>query len=218
MKPFTHVRSTPPPDRLRPLVEAARLKLRAIAPEHIATNSGATLDEMRNLHVGFLWREYLITADALTVQRADTHEEPSDFIQSIILTYLATADGTPPSDRWISFRDLPEGIFYERAFQGYSGGALIRQLRDDIGTFRHLAHNLHGEPLDLGDAGFAFRVLPRLRLAIAAWAGDEDFPAQARVLFEDTAPHYLSTEGLAILGSQLIGQILTAAQRESEHD
>ena len=44
------------------------------------------------------------------------------------------------------------------------------------------------------------------------YAGDEDFPAQARVLFEATAPHYLSTDGLAILGGQLVGQIIKAAK------
>jgi hypothetical protein len=57
-------------------------------------------------------------------------------------------------------------------------------------------------------------VLPRLKLAIAMWAGDEDFPAQARVLFEATAPHYLSTDGLAILGGQLIGHMLKAVRRD----
>jgi Domain of unknown function (DUF3786) len=61
-------------------------------------------------------------------------------------------------------------------------------------------------------------VLPRLQLAIVWWAGDEDFPPQARVLFEDTAPHYMSTAGLAILGSQLVGQLLKAAAIEGQHD
>jgi hypothetical protein len=31
------------------------------------------------------------------------------------------------------------------------------------------------------------------------------------VLFEDTAAHYMSTDGLAILGSHLVGRILKAA-------
>jgi hypothetical protein len=44
------------------------------------------------------------------------------------------------------------------------------------------------------------------------WAGDDEFPAQAQVLFQESAPHYLITDGLAILGSLLIGQIAKAAK------
>jgi hypothetical protein len=32
------------------------------------------------------------------------------------------------------------------------------------------------------------------------------------VLFEDTAAHYMPTDGLAILGSQLVGRILKASR------
>jgi hypothetical protein len=209
-------RDRPPrSDRLDPIIETARATLRSITPHRMAAHSGGRLNATGDLHIEFLWREYVITSSAFKVQQADTHAEPSSFIQAILLTYLATADGTPPSDRWISFHDLPEGMFYERAFQSYSGAELIRQLRGDVETFRRVAPRWHGESLDMGDAGFAFRVLPRLRLAIVLWAGDEDFPAQARVLFEATAPHYLSTEGLAILGGQLVGQLLKAASHEA---
>jgi hypothetical protein len=55
-------------------------------------------------------------------------------------------------------------------------------------------------------------VLPRLKLAVVMWSGDEEFPPQAHVLFQETAPHYLMTEGLAIVGSLLIGQIVKAAK------
>ena len=64
----------------------------------------------------------------------------------------------------------------------------------------------------MGDAGYTFTVLPRVHLALVYWEGDEEFPSQARVLFEDSTSHYLPTDGLAILGSQLVGKILKAAQ------
>ena len=59
-----------------------------------------------------------------------------------------------------------------------------------------------------GNAAYAVQVLPRVRLAAVYWLGDEDFPSQASILFEDTAPHYMSTDGLAVLGSHLVNAIL----------
>ena len=44
----------------------------------------------------------------------------------MILYYLSYADGTPLADRWIGYRELPDGTFYSQAFQGYSGDRLAR--------------------------------------------------------------------------------------------
>ncbi len=201
-------------DRLAPVVAEAQARLRAVAPGKLALHSGCEQDGDGNFRLAFFWQEYVVSGGDFTVRRTDDGEETPSFIASLILTYLVTADGTTPSSRWIGFRDLPDGTFYVQAFEGYSGGRLARELepRGGIEAFRRAAERLEGEPLPLGDAGYAFAVLPRVRLAVTYWEGDEEFPSQARVLFEDTAAHYLPTDGLAILGSQLVGKILKAAQ------
>ncbi|MBE9472326.1 MAG: DUF3786 domain-containing protein [Chloroflexi bacterium] len=199
-------------DRLAPVVEEARARLRRLKPGKLAMYSGCEEDADGNFRLTFFWQEYVISGDDFTVRRADTGDEPSSFTQSLILTYLATADGTTPSSRWVGFRELPDGVFYVQAFQGYTGGRLVRELGDGIETFRRAAGALGGEPLEIGDAGYVFTVLPRVHLGLVYWEGDEEFPSQARVLFEDTAARYMPTDGLAILGSQLVGRMLKAAR------
>ncbi|NIV39919.1 MAG: DUF3786 domain-containing protein [Anaerolineae bacterium] len=199
-------------DRLAPVVEQARAALRSLKPGKLTLRSGCEQDEDHNFRLAFFWDEYVVSAEDFTVRRADTGEQAASFTQSLILTYLATADGTTPSSRWVGFRDLPDGMFYVQAFEGYSGGRLVRELRGGVTAFCRAAEALGGEPLEIGDAGYAFSVLPRVQLALVYWEGDEEFPSQARVLFEDTAAHYMSTDGLAILGSQLVGRILKASR------
>ena len=199
-------------DRLAPVVEEAQAALSRIKPGKLALRSGCERDADGNFRLTFFWEEYVIFADDFAVRRADTDKELFSFTQSLILTYLVIADGTTPSSRWIGFRELPAGMFYVQAFQGYSGDRLVRELQGGIEAFRRAAEALGGEPLAIGDAGYAFTVLPRVHLGLVYWEGDEEFPSQARVLFEDTAARYLPTDGLAILGSQLVGRILKAAQ------
>ena len=208
-------------DKLSPVVVEARERLRQTKPGKLALRSGCERDADGNFRLTFFWQEYVISAADFTVRRSDTGEEIPSFFQSLILTYLVTADGTTPSSRWIGFRDLPDGMFYVQAFQGYSGDRLMRELEGFVASaqpsggveaFRRAAEALGGEPLEIGDAGYVFTVLPRVHLALVYWEGDEEFPSQARVLFEDTAAHYLPTDGLAILGSQLVGRLLKAAR------
>ncbi|RLC98108.1 MAG: hypothetical protein DRI77_05790 [Chloroflexi bacterium] len=199
-------------DKLAPVVADARETLRQVKPGKLALRSGCERDEEGNFRLAFFWQEYVIAGDDFTVRRADTGNEASSFFQSLILTYMVTANGTTPSSRWIGFRDLPDGMFYVQAFQGYTGGRLVRELGGGIEAFRRAAEKLGGEPLEIGDAGYTFTILPRVRMALVYWEGDQEFSSQARVLFEDTAAHYMCTDGLAILGSQLVGQLLKAAR------
>jgi len=200
-------------DRLAPLVAEARERLREVRPAKLTLRSGCTQEPDGAFRLTFFWRDYLVCPPDFDVRRADTMEEPPSFIQALILTYLVTADGTTPSSRWVAFRGLPDGMFYAQAFRGYAEDRLARELGDGgIAAFRRGAERLGGEPLEIGDAGYSFRILPRVHLAAVYWLGDEEFPSRTSILFEDTAAHYMPTDGLAILGSRLAGAIVKSAQ------
>jgi len=79
---------------------------------------------------------------------------------------------------------------------------------EGMDAFRRGAESIGGEPIAVGNAGYSFQVLPRICLAAVYWLGDEDFSSQASILFEDTAGHYMSTDGLAVLGSHLVNKLL----------
>jgi hypothetical protein len=49
-------------------------------------------------------------------------------------------------------------------------------------------------------------------LAAVWWAGDEEFPDRAAVLFDATAGKFLPAEGLAILGRILCKRLIRAGK------
>ncbi|MGC8877708.1 MAG: DUF3786 domain-containing protein [Anaerolineae bacterium] len=202
-------------DRLAPVVQAAQATLRSRSADAVARLSGCARDAEGNMRITFLGREYVISPHDFSVYSAVDRREASSFISSLILTYLANADGTLPAGIWISFRELPDGMFYVHAFQSYSGGRLVRELSGGLTAFHRAAQRLGGQALALGSAAYAFEVLPRVRLAIVYWEGDDECPSQAQVLFDRNATHYLPTDGLAILGSQLVSMLLKTAARET---
>ena len=158
-----------------------------------------------------LFQPYEVDTGSFVVSKPGG-QQVSSFLQSLVLAYLETANGAPPADRWISFRELPNGGFYHRAFQGYAPDRLTKRWGLDLDGFAAACRALGGTRLELGDAGFALRVLPRVDLAAIYWLGDEDFPSRASILFDANAHHYMVTDGLAILGSHLVGRILAAGQ------
>ena len=198
-------------DRLAPVVDRARNALHNVNPTGLARRTGCLHEADGTLRLALFQEDYTIEPADWTIRRRDTGDEPTEFTQALILTYLVTADGTPPSGRWIGYRDLPDGMFYAQAFRGYAELRLARELGDDgLACFRAAAAALGGTPIEIGDAGYAFPALPRVHLGAVYWLGDEDFPSRTSILFEDTAPHYMSTDGLAVLGSHLVNALLEA--------
>jgi hypothetical protein len=195
-------------ERLAPVVERARAQIRGIKAERLIQRSGCVAVP-GGLQLTLEWQAYTIGLPDLAIRRAGSGEEPSEFVQALILTYLATADGTPPSGRWIAYHDLPGGMFYAQAFRGYAENRLARELGEDgEAALRAAAARLDGKEIDIGSAGYVFQILPRVRIGAVYWLGDEDFPSRASILFEETASHYMSTDGLAVLGSHLVNAIL----------
>lgn len=198
-----------PVDNLASKIAQTRAALQKLPPEEVAWRSGAT-QRGDQLHLHMLFRPYEVDVPGFVVRWAGGGEVPS-FFQSLILTYLQTADGTPLADRWISFRELPDGGFYHQAFQGYAPNRLSKRWALDAEGFAAACRALGGIKLDLGDAGFALRALPRIDMAAIYWLGDEDLASRASILFDAHAHHYMSTDGLAVLGNQLVSKILAAA-------
>jgi hypothetical protein len=189
--------------------------LRRRSPAEVALWSGATCETVAGetrLALRFWDRSYLITWPDLAIRDKEGQPCPGPF-QGLILQYLLLADGAPLEDTWVSLRNLPNGAFYEQAFQSYSGNLLVRSFREDVEGFRAIAKRLGGEPLEMADAAFRFWALPRLPLAVVYWSGGGEFPDAAQVLFDKSASHYHHLEILAHLGGMLCERIVQAREK-----
>jgi len=196
-------------------VAAQREELRQRDPREFAAKSGAEHSE-GVLRLKFYGEPHVITFPELSVRVEATQRECGLNRSSMFFYYFLTADGTPLAGKWVAFRELPGGMFYHQAYQGYSGDRLATAIDNRVGVFDRAAKNLGGMKLDIGDASFAFDALPRVRVAAVYYAGDEDFPASANVLFDESASHYLPTDALAGVGSALVDRLTGAESRDDE--
>ena len=200
-------------ESLRPRIDDARAELAQHDPAELAHRGGLTRNE-DGFELSLLGQPILIRWPTLVSTAPDGEPCPEE-VQIMLLDYLTRGDGAGPSGQWIGFQELPDGSFYRHAFQGYSADQLVRDLAGDIAAFRRAAVRLSGDPLEMGDAAYRFHALPHIPLAVVWWAGDEEFPANATVLFDATASRYLPTDGLAILGRMLCRALAKPGKAES---
>lgn len=63
---------------------------------------------------------------------------------------------------------------------------------------------LNGIPKKYGDVSYEFQFLEGLRLCFVLWAGDEEFPSSAQILFSDNFPVAYAAEDVAYIGDVVL--------------
>jgi hypothetical protein len=183
-------------------------------PMVLAHHTASLLHRRKNGEVEFhleMWgRALQLVYPALNASWSKSGEALSLIDLTMLLYYFHNADGEPLYGRWISFTELPDGRFYNQAFQGYTGHSLARHFGNQGERFSAAASSLGGSPYPLGSAASVLQALPRVPLAVVYWQGDEDFPSSYQVLFDAAARHYLPTDAYAILGSVLTRRLINA--------
>jgi hypothetical protein len=159
--------------------------------------------------IPFLENTFSLTWPDLTGY-SNTRDELPPIFQAILLYYLATADGTALTCKWVSFADLHDGRIYNAAYQGYSGDEIVKTFGLDLPAFRSACLNLNGSPMEIGSASFVIQTLPALPMLVTYWLGDEDFPSSCKILFDSSATHYMPIDGCAITGSMLAKKLRKA--------
>lgn len=177
-----------------------------------ASSIEATSDGME-LSLPFLGRPHLVRVnERVEILREETGEEATILERILVAHYLLGGDGEPPSGRLITFREIPDGHFYDDAFQRRARQPFLSVFGREPERFRTCAARMGGQPAALGDAAMRFQVFPRFSLHLVLWEGDDEFPPEATILFDDNIHHYLAAEDIAVLSGMVVYPLLGMAR------
>ncbi|MDD5093914.1 MAG: DUF3786 domain-containing protein [Dehalococcoidia bacterium] len=174
-----------------------------LSPYVAAAKSGTDFDG-KNFRIRFFNRAFLLSHPEGNIQEAANPAPFPQWLRLVMLHYLIHSDGTAVADEWITYRQLPGALFFERRFFTMAINPLTKSFGEDIEGFRLGALALGGEVITrTGDAGFRFLALPRIPIACILYLGDEEVQSSVAIFFDAAASAYLPTEDLSLLGSYL---------------
>ena len=200
------------PHPLGDRIDEIRSSLMKKRPEILAGQTGSlytpkdgTSGEFK---LAFWSRDIILSFPGFTGVYADTGENINLFDMTMLAYYFDTSDGAPIAGKWIAFNQIPGGLFYAQAFQGYSGDVLAKVFGNDSEAFIDANERLQGRREFFGNIAYSYQVLPRIPILVVCWLGDEEFPPSYRILFDSNAHHHLVTDAYAILGSALTRKLI----------
>ena len=173
-----------------------------LKPEEAAARTGAKWDGIE-FYVNLMGREYAISHPEYTLRALDGGKLPPLAVQTFLLRYLLESKAVAWQGAWKTFREMPWGEMY---IKPYTGRVLTRAaftFGTRIDAFRKAAEKMGAKTVNHGDAGFEFHLIGGYRMQILVWAGDDEFPPSAQILYSDNFTAF-AAEDRVVAGDILI--------------
>lgn len=174
-------------------------------PVEIARNADVIYDvETNTFTVPFLGDKYVVSYPNGSVTIPGKTEDVPLNVKILILHYLINANGAPLLNKWISFKELPDGAIYIDPFTRRSIQPMLKYFAEKQDAFVDVAKTLGAKEESLGDTSLTIFVFPKVPITYVIYSGDDEFPASGNILFDASASNYLPTEDYAIVSSLVI--------------
>jgi len=186
-------------------------QLAAVPYDTLRRRSGCEPEEGpgKALRIPFLDRVFRLSHPSLQFEDVtDSRKEVPIQEQILILHYLQADRAEPPSGDWVAYREIPGAGFYFSAFLKRAVDPLKKAFGANIPGFTRAAARLGGVAVEFGDAGFDFRVFPNVPMRLILHAGDDEFPAEAAILFDRGIERVLSSEDIAWLAGMVVYRLI----------
>ncbi len=128
-------------------------------------------------------------------------------VQTFLLRYLLEGKAVSWAGQWKTFREMPWGELY---IQPYTGRVLTRAaftFGTRVQAFAEACEKMGAVKLKNGDAGYEIDFLGGYKMRLMVWAGDEEFPPNAQVLYSDNFEAGFAPEDRVVAGDILISAI-----------
>ena len=182
-------------------------KFRELSPADVTARLSSVKWDGAAFTVKLLGREFAIAHPEYAITAIDGGVLPPLPTQTFLLRYLLEGKDTPWNGAWKTFREMPWGELY---IKPYTGRVLTRAaftFGTRLDAFRAAAEKMSAEPVNHGDAGYQFELVPGYQMQILAWAGDEEFPPNAQILYSDNFAEGFAPEDRVVAGDILISTI-----------
>ena len=157
--------------------------------------------------VTLLGRSFSITYPGCEFSAKDGGALPPLPTRTFLLRYLLESKQVAFGGAWKTFREMPWGEMY---IKPYTGRVLTRAaftFGTRLDAFRAACVKMGAVPAPHGDAGFLFDFLGSFQMQVLVWAGDEEFPPSAQVLYSDNFADGFAAEDRVVAGDILISTV-----------
>lgn len=182
-----------------------REKFTAMDHEALARRFRLKWDEAF-LYIVFYGRTYKVCRQTGIITDAENPETATtfDIRMSILHLFHYSKPDAAVCGRFVPFREIKGASPYAPAFQRSVAEGLAIPFNGRLEQLKKACLALGGQPISQSDAGFLFRAFDCMPVMLLFWDGDEEFDAQANLLFDAEITDFIHEETVCCIAGHLM--------------
>ena len=174
-------------------------------PKDVCRRALCKYDDVKELYKLSVWGdEYKIFPNQLKIKCMGNDTQGfHDYFYLFVIHYLLKAKEIELSNEWISEKDIPGGTTFFRGPHEIPTKLISFRFNNNINEFKKRCEQLHGIPLNMADAAYSFKITPRISVAVLYWRGDDEFPADSKILYDRTIAEHLASDIIYALAVEI---------------
>lgn len=159
--------------------------------------------------VKFMADEYTVDTEGRTVISLSCNIPAKDFTSILILHYLTQKIKglSGLSGEWLGFKELSGVEGYAAAFRKRAIEPILRKYGSQPDAILTALDRLPGKRVDQADIGIILEVFEGVPVMIELWRKDEEFGAEANMLFDKSIAGIFCAEDIAVLATLVAHQL-----------
>lgn len=160
--------------------------LAGFVPAEVCRRAQCRYDQAGDSYYLTYWGdEYLVDCQNKIIDRLTSNfSKPHDYLPVFIINYLMQVKTVSLRGEWISEKDMAGGVAFFRGPHEIPTSLIVSRFNNDLDEFARSCEHFHGRPLSLADAAYAFSPAPHISIGLLYWVGDDEFPPEAKLLFD----------------------------------
>lgn len=134
-----------------------------------------------------------------------------DTVMNIYNTFYYAAEHPVASGNLVAFRQVKRVYPFEAAYRRTIIFRLQKTFSGKTEELKKACEILGGTPLPQGDVGYVLPVFPFLNIAVLFWDKDEEFDAQANMLFDSEITEFMHEENVVCVAADAVYYLTRAA-------
>ncbi len=134
-------------------------------------------------------------------------ELPFHAVMMIYHLFYYSKPGAKVRGEFVPFRQVKRAAPFEQAYIRTILKPLAKEFDGHREELQKACRALGGRPLPQGDVGYEIRAFDCMPLQIIFWDGDDEFPAQANILFDADITDFLHEETVVSAASELFRRL-----------
>lgn len=113
--------------------------------------------------------------------------------------------------RFVPFREVKRAAPFDPAFQRMIIAPFCKTFNGHTDLLRRACERLGGQPVKRGDVGSVIRAFDCMPVMMTFWDGDDEFDAQATLLFDANITDFTHEESVVVIGADLVRRLTEEA-------